>query len=80
VLLIKPNGSRLWRLRYEFDGVEKGLSLGAYPEVSLKMSRERGDDAHKLIAGGIDPSAQRKSEVAAIGRQHQSNHRAERQQ
>jgi Arm DNA-binding domain len=36
VLLIKPNGSRLWRLRYEFDGVEKGLSLGIYPEVSLK--------------------------------------------
>jgi len=34
VLLIEPNGSRLWRLRYEFDGVEKGLSVGAYPGKS----------------------------------------------
>ena len=32
VLLIKPNGSRLWRLHYEFDGVEKGLSFGIYPK------------------------------------------------
>jgi hypothetical protein len=67
VLLIKPNGSRLWRLRYEFDGVEKGISLGAYPEVSLKMARERRDKARKLIANGIDPSSQRKAEKIATG-------------
>jgi integrase len=67
VLLIKPNGSRLWRLRYEFDGVEKGLSLGIYPEVSLKMARERHDEARKLIADGTDPSAQRKAEKVATG-------------
>jgi integrase len=67
VLLIKPNGSRLWRLRYEFDGVEKGLSLGIYPEVSLKMARERRDEARKLIADDIDPSAQRKAEKIATG-------------
>ena len=62
VLLIKPNGSRLWRLRYEIDGVEKGLSLGAYPEVSLKLARERRDNARRLIADGTDPSAERKAE------------------
>jgi hypothetical protein len=67
VLLIKPNGSRLWRLRYEFDGVEKGLSLGIYPEVSLKMARDRRDEARKVIADGIDPSAQRKAEKIATG-------------
>jgi integrase len=67
VLLIKPNGSRLWRLRYEFDGVEKGLSLGAYPEVSLKLARERRDDARKLIADGTDPSAKRKADKVATG-------------
>jgi len=67
VLLIKTNGSRLWRLRYEFDGVEKGLSLGAYPEVSLKLARERRDDARKLIADGTDPSAKRKADKVATG-------------
>ena len=34
-LLIKPNGSRLWRLKYRFAGKEKLLALGSYPEVSL---------------------------------------------
>src|SRR5579871_5854525 len=67
LLLIKPNGSRLWRLRYEFDGVEKGLSLGAYPNVSLKLARERRDDARKLIADGTDPSAKRKADRVATG-------------
>ena len=54
-------------MRYEFDGVEKGLSLGIYPEVSLKMARERRDEARKLIADGTDPSAQRKAEKVATG-------------
>jgi len=67
VLLIKPNGSRLWRLRYEFDGVEKGLSLGAYPEVSLKLARDRRDGARKLIAEGTDPSAKPKADKVATG-------------
>lgn len=67
LLLIKPHGSRLWRLRYEFDGVEKGLSLGVYPEVSLKLARERRDEARRLIADGTDPSAKRKADRVATG-------------
>jgi len=65
-LLIKPTGSRLWRLRYEFEGVEKGISLGIYPDVSLKRARARRDEARKLIAEGIDPSAKRKAEKLTI--------------
>lgn len=35
-LLINPSGSRLWRLKYRVNGREKLISLGSYPEVSLK--------------------------------------------
>ena len=38
-LIINPNGSRLWKVRYFFDKKEKSLSLGAYPAVSLKDAR-----------------------------------------
>ena len=38
---VTPNGSRLWRLRYRFDGVEKLMAFGAYPEVSLARAREK---------------------------------------
>lgn len=64
-LVVKPSGSRLWRLKYRMNGVEKTLSFGAYPHVSLGMARERRDEAKKVVALGIDPSIKRKAEKAA---------------
>lgn len=64
VLLVNPSGSLWWRLRYRFDGKEQMLSLGTYPEVSLKMARMRRDDARRLVASGINPSDERKAERA----------------
>ncbi len=40
-LLVTPAGGRLWRLNYRFLGKQKTLSLGAYPDVTLSMARER---------------------------------------
>ena len=42
-LLISPKGGKWWRFKYLFDGKEKLLSLGTYPDVSLKDARERRD-------------------------------------
>ncbi len=64
-LLLNPNGSRWWRFKYRMGGKEKLLSLGTYPEISLKEARERRDDARKAVKNGIDPSAQRQNEKAA---------------
>jgi integrase len=64
-LLINPNGSKYFRLKYRFDGKEKVLALGVYPEVSLKEARDNRDTARKQIAGGIDPSANRKAVKAS---------------
>src|SRR6186713_674836 len=65
-LEVAPNGSRWWRLKYRIDGVEKRLSLGVYPDITLKRARERCQDARRLIAEGVDPSAQRKAAKAAV--------------
>ncbi|MEZ5544238.1 MAG: integrase arm-type DNA-binding domain-containing protein [Lysobacteraceae bacterium] len=60
-LLVNPNGSRWWRWKYRRPdtGKENLLSLGTFPDVSLKRAREKRDDARKLLADGIDPGAQR---------------------
>jgi integrase len=63
-LLVTPSGGKWWRFKYRFEGKEKLLSLGVYPDVSLKAARERRDEARKLVAQGIDPSAHRKAESA----------------
>jgi integrase len=65
VLEARPTGAGWWRFRYWIDKREGMLSLGTYPEVPLKLARERRDEARKLIAAGGDPSAERKTEKAA---------------
>lgn len=63
-LLVTPAGGKWWRLKYRFEGKEKLLSLGTYPDVSLKDARERRDSARKQLADGIDPSHSRKAQKA----------------
>jgi integrase len=55
----KPGRGKSWRFKYFFDGKEKLLSLGSYPEISLAEARSRRDQARKLIANGIDPAKER---------------------
>ncbi len=64
-LLVQPNGSKWWRLKYRVLGKEKLLSLGVYPDVSLSQARQRREDARKLIAEGVDPSVNRQAQKAA---------------
>ncbi len=59
-LLVQPNGSKLWRLKYRHLGTERALSFGPYPTVSLAEARTKRDDAKKLIADGVDPSVRKK--------------------
>jgi len=64
-LLITPAGGKLWRFKYRFDGKEKLLALGTYPEISLLDARKRRDEARSQIAHGIDPGAVRKAQKQA---------------
>lgn len=64
-MIVTPSGGKWWRFRYKFDGKEKLLSLGVYPDVSLKDARERRDEARKLLADEIDPGENRKAQKAA---------------
>ena len=59
-LEISPAGGKWWRLKYRFAGKEKRLSLGVYPDIGLKEARAARDEARRLIAQGVDPSARRK--------------------
>jgi integrase len=84
-LLVKPNGSKLWRLAYWFKGKQNTLALGIYPEVPLAGSyttvkgeqewidgaRELAAQARRTLARGIDPAEERKALKAAILEQKQ---------
>ena len=57
-----PSGSKLWRLKYRFDGKQKQLAFGAYPEVSLKLARQKRDEARAQLQAGIDPAAKKQAD------------------
>jgi integrase len=64
-LQVNPNGSKLWRYRYKFEGKAKLMALGSYPDVSLAQARERHVEARKMLASKVDPMAERKAEKLA---------------
>ncbi len=59
-LLVKPNGSKLWRQKYYFQNKERLLSHGQYPAVSLAKARRKRDQTRELLAEGTDPAVQKK--------------------
>ena len=61
-LLLHPNGSKYWRMKYQFSGKEKTLAFGVWPEVSLTEAREMRNEAKLLLKDGKDPSGVKKSQ------------------
>lgn len=55
-LMVHPNGSKYWRLKYRFLGKEKLLAIGVYPQVTLSDARTKREEAKRLLANGKDPS------------------------
>src|SRR5690349_7784327 len=60
-LEISPGGGRWWRWKYRFERKEKRISLGVYPDVSLRAAREKRDTCRTQLASGLDPGEVRKA-------------------
>ena len=65
-LLIKPDGSKYWRLKYNYAGKEKLLALGVYPEVSLKDARKKRDEYKRQLKEGFDPVQKKRQEKTEL--------------
>ena len=60
-LMVMPAGGRYWRYNYRFNGQQKTIALGVYPDVSLQKARARHEEARRLLAAGVDPSLERRT-------------------
>ncbi|OBU58222.1 tyrosine-type recombinase/integrase [Stenotrophomonas maltophilia] len=72
-LQVMPNGNRYWRMKYRHAGKEKLLSIGVYPEVTLKEACDKRDAARAQLRDGKDPSEEKqlgklKARLSADGR------------
>lgn len=64
-LLVTPTGGKLWRLKFRHHGVEKKLSIGKYPDVSLVDARQARHEARAMVAKGGDPAAEKRRKKVA---------------
>jgi len=64
-LFVGLTGAKLWRFVYAFDGKQRKIAFGAYPDTSLENARRKAEEAREQIANGIDPGEIRKAEKAA---------------
>ena len=62
-LLVTKSGGKLWRLKYRYNGKEKLLSFGVYPDISLAVARNKRDEAKQVLTQGIDPGEVKKKRV-----------------
>ncbi|AYN22635.1 DUF4102 domain-containing protein [Alcaligenes aquatilis] len=71
-LFVPVKGRKAWHLRYTFAGRERRISLGTYPEVSLREARELRESARAQLAKGLNPRAERKRKhlAAVIADEH----------
>ncbi len=65
-LFVTPSGGKLWRWNYRYDGKQKTMSLGKFPDISLADARSAHQTARMDLAKGNDPMAQRKAEKALV--------------
>lgn len=65
-LAVSNSGTKSWHFRYTWLGRQKRMSLGTYPEITLREARERRDNARALVAKGINPQLHREKERQAV--------------
>ncbi len=53
---VQPNGRKLWQLVYQFQGKQRQIALGPYPEVSLTAARTKREAGRALLRDGKDPA------------------------
>lgn len=64
MLIVRPSGRASWVLEYRHAGQRMPLTLGAWPDVSLKIARDLAQDARGLVAKGIDPNVKKRDDLA----------------
>lgn len=66
-LFVTPSGFRSWRYNYRFAGKAKTLVLGDYPAMSLRVAREKRDQAREALRAGRDPGIMKKLGIYKVG-------------
>lgn len=63
-VLIRPNGAKLWRMKFRYQGKERALAFGSYPEVKLAAARRAAEEARKHLREGKNPAAEKRVRIA----------------
>lgn len=72
-LFVTKRNTKLWRLKYNFNGKEKSISLGAYPSITLNQARTLREKHKSDIASGINPTEHKRQKKELIKQEEIKN-------
>lgn len=75
-LEVKPNGTKRWIFRFRLFDKRSDMTLGVYPDISLKAARLKRDEAKQLVADGVDPRAIKRVERLAKKQANENSFKA----
>lgn len=59
LLDVTPGGVKSWVFRYRLNGAREKMVLGRYPDMSLKVAREKRDELATQVASGKSPATEK---------------------
>lgn len=62
---------KYWRYNYRYEGKQKTLAIGVYPDIGLSGARDKHAEARELLAEGIDPNEKKQATKQAEQVKHQ---------
>ncbi len=65
-ILVKPSGNKLWRFRYSFSGKRCLISLGKYPQISMKGAKAKQREYLDMLDKGVNPSTHKQKQKAKL--------------
>jgi len=62
-LEVRPNGKKVWRMRYSCNHKQTIITFGEYPIINISTARQKCHDAKLMIYNGESPSKHREELV-----------------
>ncbi|MHA3050607.1 tyrosine-type recombinase/integrase [Acinetobacter sp. ANC 4639] len=59
---VKESGIKTWHYRYSLNGKQERLTIGRYPDLSLKEARQVRDESASMVAKGVSPKQEKQDQ------------------
>lgn len=57
---VLTSGARTWRFKYHLEGKRGKVTIGSWPQISIKAARDEHERLRELVEKGVDPAREKR--------------------